>query len=390
MPVYACLLLAPSWPTGWSLTRPCSESGRVRPRRLSGRKGTTRMVSSVIRRYRLFSLLLCGALAAVGAVGSSATAAPPTLQRGDAAAGWLARQMVDGERFEVSFDGLVFPDQGLTIDAVFAFAAAKVADEHAARATAWLARPEILSGYVGDGAVEAYAGATAKLALAVQVRGADPATFGGVDLVARLRGLQAPSGRFSDRSAYGDYSNAFSQSLALLALDRTPAGAPPVAVSFLAGSRCADGGYPLLFDQVPCVSDVDATALAVQALQATGRPIAAAAGLGWLAGVQDADGGFVNAGGEPNANSTGLAGQALRVGGRPVAEARAKVFLLGLQIGCPGAAADRGAIAYTPAGFDPSTAVRATAQGVLGLTGAGFADLSSAGARPAAPVLACR
>ena len=41
-------------------------------------------------------------------------------------------------------DGVAYPDQGLTIDAILAFAAAKVADADAAKATAWLARPEIL------------------------------------------------------------------------------------------------------------------------------------------------------------------------------------------------------------------------------------------------------
>lgn len=322
------------------------------------------------------------------AVAPAAASTPPTADQAKAAAGWLARQMVDGERFEVEFGGVTYPDQGLTIDAVFAFAATKVADGHAARATAWLARPEILAGYIGDG-TEAYAGATAKLALAAQVRGADPTNFGGVDLIDRLRGLQDPSGRFVDRSAFGDYSNAFSQSLALLALDRTPAGAPPAAASFLAGSRCPDGGYPIAFGQATCVSDVDATALAVQALLAVGRRADAAAGLRWLASVQGANGGFANAAGVPNANSTGLAAQALHAGGYLSAAARAKRFLIGLQVDCTGAPADRGAIAYTVGGFDPATAPRATAQAVLGLAGVGFAHLSATHARPGAPVLAC-
>lgn len=330
-----------------------------------------------------------------------AVAAPPTVNRAgnhadnradnraDAAAGWLARQMVDGERFEVDFGGEIFPDQGLTIDAIFAFATAKVADAYAVRATAWLARPDILSGYIGDGTVESYAGSTAKLALAIQVRGGNPAAFGGVDLITRLRGLQQPSGRFSDRSAFGDFSNGFSQAFAILALDRTAAGAPAPASAFLAASRCPDGGYPLLFAQASCVSEVDATAMAVQALLAAGRYADANAGLQWLVSVQGADGGFPDTVGTPNANSTGLAGQALRAGGRLNAAKQANLFLIGLQVGCAGPVADRGAIAFSAAGFDPATAPRATAQAMLGMAGSGFAHLHARGAKPHAPLLAC-
>ncbi|WP_433616880.1 peptidase [Dactylosporangium sp. CA-139114] len=348
-----------------------------------------------VRRHRARTLLT-GVLTALAlstvllsvATAPAAAATPPTLNRPDAAAGWLARQLVDGERFEVVFDGVAYPDQGLTIDAVLAFAAAKVADTNATKATTWLARPEILTGYIGDG-TEAYAGATAKLALAVQVRGGNPAAFGGVDLITRLRGLQAPSGRFSDRSAFGDYSNQFTQAFALLTLGRTTGGAPASGAAYLAGTRCADGGYPLYFDQPTCTSDVDATALAVQALLAVHRPADAAPAIAWLVSKQAADGSFNNGSGVVNANSTGLAAQALAVAGRPVAWLKARGFLLTLQVRCTGPAANRGAIAYTTAGFDPATAVRATAQAVPGLTGSGLATLSAAGARPAAPVLAC-
>jgi hypothetical protein len=335
---------------------------------------------------------LCAVLAAcvlAALFTSPATASGQTHNRADAAAGWLARQMVDGDHFEVDFGGQIFPDQGLTVDAVFAFATAKVADDHAGRAMQWLARPDILTGYIGDGAVESYAGPTAKLALAVQVRGGDPASFGGADLLTRLRALQQPSGRFTDQSAFGDFSNAFSQSLAILALDRTATGAPGAASAFLAASRCPDGGYPVLFAQPVCTSEVDATAMAVQALLAAGRFADAAPGLNWLVSVQGTDGGFASVAGVANANSTGLAGQALRAGLRPIAAARATLFLIGLQVGCGGAAADRGAVAFDASGFDPATAVRATAQAILGMAGAGFPHLTAHGSRPGAPILAC-
>lgn len=347
-----------------------------------------------VRRHRVRTLLtgVAAVLVLTTAIPAvPATAAdPPTRSRSDAAAGWLARQLVDGERFEAVFDGTAYPDQGLTLDAVFAFAAAKVADTNAGRAMGWLARPQILGAYVGDGTTEAYAGATAKLALAVQVRGGDPAAFGGVDLTGRLRGLLAASGRFSDRSQFGDFSNAFTQSFALLTLDRSTGGAPAAGVAYLVGTRCADGGFPAGFEQPTCVSDVDATAMAVLALLAVDRPGDAAPAVAWLLSAQAGDGSFTEATGVPNANSTAVAAQALSAAGRFAGWLRAHRYLTGLQQGCAAPAADRGAVAYSAGGFDPSTAARATAQAVVGLTAANPATLTSRGSRPANPVLACR
>jgi hypothetical protein len=325
---------------------------------------------------------------------SSATAGTPrTTDRAEAAAGWLARQLVDGDHFEVTFGDQSFPDQGLTIDGILAFASAGVARTAGGNAAAWLARPDILSSYIGDGTAESYVGGTAKATLAAEVRGLDPATFGGVDLPARLRALLTPSGRFSDRSAFGDFSNAFTQALAIVALRRTIGGAPASAVDFAAGTQCTDGGFPLDFGVSPCVSDTDATALTVQALLATGRFTDANEGLTWLASMQQPNGGLSSTGSvatPPNANTTGLAGQAFRAGGRFLAAARARAFLVHLQVGCSGAAADRGAIAFDATGFDPATALRATPQAVLGLGGPSLATLTAAGSSPTAPVLACR
>lgn len=355
-----------------------------------GRKGKA-LVSRNSVRHRLVALLGGALIAAVTICGGAPAQATSlfTHDRADAAAGWLARQMTGGERFEAEFGGIVFPDQSLTVDAVFAFATAKTAGDYGARAMAWLARPEILNGYAGDGIFQSYAGSTAKLALAVQVRGGDPTSFGGVDLINRLRGLQQPSGRFSDRSPFGDFSNIFTQSFALLALDRTAAGALATAASFLVAARCADGGYPLLFAQPTCVSEVDTTAMAVQALIAVGRYSDAAVSLRWLVSVQHADGGFGNFSGVANAGSTGLAGQALRAGGRIVPALKARSFLIGLQGGCAADPAWRGAIPNTAGFLDPFTTPRATALGILGLSGFGFPYLNARGSRSGAPDLVC-
>lgn len=288
-----------------------------------------------------------------------------------------------------TYKGKTYPNQGGTIDAVFAFAATGTANGYAQRAIAWLERPAVLSGYIGNGSAESYAGATAKLLLAAEVRGLNPAKFGGVNLVSRLGKLLAPSGRYRDRSKFGDFSNAFSQALAIIAMSRR-GGAPVSAVRFLARTECRNGGFPLYFGQKTCTSDPDATAMAVQALLAAGRAPVAKRGLGWLARVQRANGGFSAApGAAANANSTGLAGEAFAVAHWFRRAARAGKFLLSLQVGCSAKAANRGALTYDKTGFLHSTALGATAQGILGLTDVGLASLTSRGADRATPHLNC-
>jgi hypothetical protein len=67
----------------------------------------------------------------------------------------------------------------------------------------------------------------------------------------------------------------------------------------------------------------------------------------------------------------------------------ARDFLLGLQVGCSAKASERGAIAYDKTGFAESTAVDATAQGLLGVADVGLAKLSSRGGHKGAPTLGC-
>jgi hypothetical protein len=336
-----------------------------------------------------FSLVFATGVVAVAGPATAALAAAPA--KPQAAAGWLARQLTGRSHFVTVYSGVTYPNQGETIDAIFAFAATGTAADYAGRAIAWLEKPSVLSNYIGNGTTESYAGATAKVALAAEVSGLHPASFGGVNLLARLARLLAKSGRYSDHSAYGDFSNAFSQSLAILAFSRAGSGKVPVsAANFLVRSECKNGGFPLYFGQKTCVSDTDATGMAVQALLAAGRPIAAQRGLRWLAEVQRASGGFAaSASVAPNANSTGLAGEALAAGHWPHRAALAKNFLLSLQVGCSAKAKERGAIAYDKTGFTASNAVDGTAQGLLGVADLGLAVLSSHGARNGAPHLDC-
>jgi hypothetical protein len=329
------------------------------------------------------------------ALGCTTGAAPalassrPAVTHGQAASGWLARQMTKGSHFVAVFDGTTFPNQGETIDAIFAFAATKSASGYGSRATTWLERPGVLSNYIGNGTTESFAGATAKVILAAEVRGIDPARFGNVNLLRRLAKLLKPSGRYSDHSKFGDFSNAFSQSLAIIALSRH-GGAPAAAVRFLIASECKNGGFPLDFAQKTCTSDTDATAMDVQALLAAGRHAGAVRGLRWLAHVQRTGGGFAALGATvPNANSTGLAGDAFAAAGWDRRAAAARKFLLSLQAGCSARSAERGAIAFDSTGFVRSTAIDATAQGILGIADVGLARLSSLGSRRDDPRVRC-
>jgi hypothetical protein len=332
----------------------------------------------------LITLVFGCTVAAVPALAAGRTA--PT--RGQAASGWLARQMVDGSHFVTVFSGVSYPDPGETIDAILAFAATKSANRYGARAIDWLEEPSVLFNYIGTG-TESYAGATAKVALAAEVRGINPAKFGKVNLLKRLGRLLTKSGRYSDHSVYGDFSNAFSQSLAIIALSRR-GGAPARAVRFLISSECSNGGFPLNFAQKTCASDTDSTAMDVQALLAAGRRAAAVRGLTWLKSVQLRNGGIDASGATvPNANSTGLAGEAFAAAGWHHNAALAAKFLRSLQLGCSAKPAERGAIAYDSTGFAESTAIDATAQGILGLADVSLAGISASGSRNGDPHLGC-
>lgn len=312
----------------------------------------------------------------------------PTTDPGEAAAGWLAGQFVDGNRLQTVFGGESYDDAGLTADGVLALDAADVAQDTAAAATEWLAAN--VATYVGDGAAdgESYAGALAKLAIVADAQGVDPAGFGDVDLLGRLAELQdAETGRYVDRSEYGDYSNALTQSLAIIAFERAGSGAPASAVAYLASQQCADGGFDIQFDDpAGCVSEPDATAFAAQALLAAGDEAADAA-LDHLAATQAADGSFVGDG-VANTNSTGLAAQALRAGGLTDEADAAVAYVVGAQVGCAAAEAQRGAIPYVPGAVD-DRATRATAQAVGGVAGVSLLDVSNDGDAAGIPALAC-
>jgi hypothetical protein len=351
------------------------------------RTGKAQLMTRFRARAAVFLIASALTCTAVAAPALAAQAAVPS--KGQAASGWLARQMVNRSHFVTVFKKQTFPNQGETIDAILAFAATKSANDYGARAMAWLKRPSVLSGYIGDGKSSSFAGATAKLALAAEVRGLNPASFGQVNLVKRLGKLLTKSGRYSDHSKFGDFSNAFSQSLAIIALTRH-GGAPASAVNFLIRSECTNRGFPLNFGEKTCTSDTDSTALAVQALLASGHKAAALHGLSWLALEQHGGGGLDATGGKvPNANTTGLAGEAFAAAGQDHRATLAGNFLRRLELGCRAKLSRRGAIPFDSTGFVQSTAIDATAQGLLGVADVSLVKVSGRGSSSGAPRLAC-
>ncbi|MDQ1696976.1 MAG: hypothetical protein QOJ03_2329, partial [Frankiaceae bacterium] len=219
------------------------------------------------------------ALAALAAPSLSApragsTQPPTTKDRAAAAAGYLARQLQGAhhDHYSVTFSGQVFPNYGETADGVLSMDAAGVAHNAARRATAYLAKH--VNNYAA-GSPTYYPGAVAKLMLVAIAQHRSVHSFGGVDLVRKLRQAEgagdAQPGQFQQNPGFpGGSSYIVSQALPVLALalaPGTPGQPSTAAVDFLAGQRCADGGFQSTVrtdTHVACSGeDVDSTGYAV-------------------------------------------------------------------------------------------------------------------------------
>ena len=148
--------------------------------------------------------------------------------------------------------------------------------------------------------------------LVLRAAGLSPRRFAGRDLVARLERHRRRDGSFDGYVSYTAFG--------VLAL--RAAGAPPAAsVGWLAGAQNADGGFGLVRR---AASDADMTGAVLQALVAGGRRGSGTArrAARRLVRIQNRDGGFGSSSGEPsNAQSTAYAVQGLvaaRSGGAAV------------------------------------------------------------------------
>jgi hypothetical protein len=325
-----------------------------------------------------------GERVAAASAAQLAEAAAAAVPQAAYAADFVARTLAaEGDRYVYPDSGGFF-DGGNTIDGIIALAGSGSGATQMGESLDYLAAN--LTTYIGSGS-ETYAGPTAKALLGVIVAGGDPRSVGDspkADLVATLTGLEGPTGRFSDASAWGDFSNTIGQSLAIMALVRAGESVSAASVDVLLDQQCADGGFRGTLGGATCTSDLDATAFAAQALIAAGSDAAATEALDALAAEQRTDGGFESADGIANANTTGVAAQAFAAGGRAGELADAQAFLVSLQYGCTSPAALRGGIAFSAATRSATAPtdsdLRATPQATLGLTGQSLLSVTAEGA----------
>jgi len=219
---------------------------------------------------------------------------------GDRALTWLrAHQQPDG-----SFYG---SEVGLTVDAVLAGAAAGARPENwhvpggkspldylSAQANAYANRSPAAAG---------------KLAVAVTAAGGDPTAFGGVDLLEQIRHSYQP--------ATGQYGfNNWDQAWSILALRGVSESVPLTATRRLKSTQRDDGGWGFAPD-IP--TDVDSTALVLEALVSAGEPITSTAivrALNFLHNQQLPGAGFPGYSGAVSANSIAYAVQGLIASGQ--------------------------------------------------------------------------
>jgi hypothetical protein len=223
---------------------------------------------------------LLAALAAVFGV-AIARAAPPNEAVAKAGKYLVARQTADGAWMSPSAPA----DQ--VADGVVGLVSAAVTDAPLTKALK----------YVADhGPTDANrASATARVVLAAVAGGRNPRDFGTVDYVGRLRTYYNPT--------TGNYDPATdANALAILGLIAATERVPEQAVTSLQARQCDNGG----FARNTCLlgSDTATTALALDALIAIGVGAddpAQARARSYLLSVQNADGGFGTAAGQPTA-----------------------------------------------------------------------------------------
>ncbi len=300
------------------------------------------------------------------------------------AVGYLINRdrLAGGHYYEADTGGHTgFADFGLTIDGVLALAATGGADDTLAGVTDFLQHGKDGTGRGIDawtliGTAQAQGGSLAKEALAAEVTGADPRSYGGHDLIAALdstvcAGADASGGC----AAGGDYAyttSVFAQALGVIAQFRAGDGANAARpVAYLESLQNADGAWPSL---IPSDGDLDveSTAMAVMALDLVPGDAAAhavGAGLAWIAGRQLAGGGFHGTSGD-SVNSSALALQALSLEPGTYAPriAAARAFLAHQQN------ADGGFRVASDAG-DKSSDLRASMEATGAAVGTSFGTL---------------
>ncbi len=296
----------------------------------------------------------------------------------EAALAWFRTQQEADGGFSSGFsEG---SDYGATVEVVLASAAA------GKDVSQWIssqgASPlDYVAAQVASGQVTE-AGPLSKAIFVAVATGQDPKNFGGKNLVAELQALQdVDSGMFG--------STLFAHAYAVLALHNVGEPVSGATVDVLTSQVTGDGGWALFGGTTSGTSDTNTTALAMQALVATGRPDAAAGATAYLRRMQNDDGGFPYQkpsewGTETDANSTAVVVQALNALDESLeAWASDGTDPLGALL----ALWDEDSGAFMWKSAVPSANMLATAQAVQALEGMTLIDLAVVGAsRPPAEV----
>ncbi len=217
-----------------------------------------------------------------------------------AGAGWIAHHLSSSGALVDAISHK--PSAGDTADAILALVAAGDGSVQVKDATQWLEHN--FSSYVSAKGVDS-PGALGLVVLAAVAAGADPTRFGGEasanDLVARLVATEHMDGASAGLFGTTSSQNAFTQSLALLALVavKGPSNAIRLGEAYLGRRQCADGGWQYSLT-TPCAKadpktyagpDTNSTALAVMAIVAAGGQFAHAP-LAFFTSSQETDGSF--------------------------------------------------------------------------------------------------
>ena len=160
------------------------------------------------------------------------------------------------------------------------------------------------------------AGACGLLIQAVVAADLNPGSFGGVNLVTKLKAMYSAG-------VYGD-GEAFTESLAIQGLVAAGQTIPTAAVHHLVAAQDSDGGWDyLLIKDDPNgstnfdTSDTNSTSMVLMALNAAGTRSRNASAMAWVHTQQDGDGGFPSqAGAGSDPDSTALVLQALLAAGQ--------------------------------------------------------------------------
>ena len=266
------------------------------------------MASVRLHPGRILALLILISATALAAVAPGIHAAESGNPQVDQAVTWLATQQIDNGGF-AAFGGE--SDAGTTADVVFALVAAGVDP-----ATVESGSGKSPLDYLSDVAAEASGnpGLTGKIVLAMLAAGIDPRDIEGLDLVAAIKNGVDP-----ETGLYG--FGAVNHSYALLALAAAGADVDAGAIDALQNIQIDDGSWAFTGDTEPGTGDTNTTAVAVQALVATGGSSdAIARAIDYILSAQDETGAIAYDFSEApdlvgDANSTSVAVQAMLAGG---------------------------------------------------------------------------